>query len=204
MLTLTDNLLIGSGHHRKVFFYPNDNTKCIKIDTKFKAIKNKLKNPHFYKKIRSLETFGENIKELRYYKKLLNKDKNGENVFNNIPRFYGLVNTNFGDGIVVEYINGIPLNFFLAKEGLTLRVKNAFRELYSNFIQYNIEIRDFIPSNYFVKELNNDQIKIYIIDGIGNSNFLPYSEWFSFIGKKKTIRRINKMILILKTFIFFI
>ena len=70
--------------------------------------------------------------------------------------------------------------------------------LLENYIQYNIEIRDFIPSNYFVKELNNDQIKIYIIDGIGNSNFLPYSEWFSFIGKKKIIRRINKMILILK------
>jgi len=36
-----------------------------------------------------------------------------------------------------------------------------------------------------------DQYRLVIVDGLGNSEFIPVSDWFKFLARKKVERRIQ-------------
>ena len=162
ILILNKQDLISQGGNRLVFKYPNDSTKVIKVESKIKLLRRKITNKHFWKRFRHYSRFGENKTEIKYYNNTLLKKKK-KNIFKNIPMFYGTVNTNYGEGMVVEYIKGKNLYEYIKENGLTHNLKIAFKNLYTNLIDNCIEIRDFQPSNFIVKEmpLQND-IYIYI------------------------------------------
>ncbi len=194
MIILKENLLIGEGGRKKIYLDPRDNTKCIKITPleRKKLVKKTAK--HWYKKIRSLDSFDENIVEMKAHKNMKNRD---EDAYNHIPKFYGAVETNFGWGIVVDYLdNIISLKDFITKYGVTDDIMTAIKEMFLNFIKNNIEIRDYTSINYMVKFINNKP-KIYLIDGLGAANLIPLHK-IPYFGKKQTIRRLKKMLILLK------
>lgn len=110
--------------------------------------------------------------------------KNPE-IYSNIPKFYGTVETNIGNGIVVEYIdNSVSLENFIKSYGVTQELLLALKEMFNIFIKNNIEIRDFKSDNYLVKNIDG-KLRVYIVDGLGNANFIPISEWIPYFGRKK-------------------
>lgn len=199
IINLTKDLLIGEGSHRSVYLLPknipnelkSDSQKCIKVDGKIKALRNKAKNKRWYKQWRPVKYFGENHKEIKGYKKLAKKNPI---VFSIIPRFYGVYKTNMGEGMVVDYINNsISLKKYIREKGVSNGFLAALKDFISILVNNRVEIRDFFLDNYIVKEILGKP-HIYLIDGIGNANFIPISEWIPFVGKMKIIRRVNKIL----------
>lgn len=194
MLVLKENLLVGEGGRKKIYLDPRDNTKCIKITPleRRKFIKSTTK--HWYKKFRSLNSFDENTVEMKAHRNMKNKDNDA---YNHIPKFYGGIETNFGWGIIVEYLNNIiSLRDFIIKYGVTDDLIKAIKEIFLNFIKNNIEIRDYTSINYMVKFVDNKP-KIYLIDGLGTANLIPLHR-IPYFGKKQTIRRLKKMLVLLQ------
>lgn len=194
MLVLKENLLVGEGGRKKIYLDPRDNTKCIKITPleRKKFVKSTAK--HWYKKFRSLNSFDENTVEMKAHRNMKNKDNDA---YNHIPKFYGDIETNFGWGIIVEYLNNIiSLRDFIIKYGVTDDLIKAIKEMFLNFIKNNIEIRDYTSINYMVKFVDNKP-KIYLIDGLGTANLIPLHR-IPYFGKKQTIRRLKKMLVLLQ------
>lgn len=98
---LEKNKFLARGSHR--FIYTHETIgkyKCLKIALPEGQKILRSQNKHWYKRIKPLSCFNENKKEIKGYK-VLNK-KNNE-IFEFIPRFYGVIKTNLGKAIVVDY-----------------------------------------------------------------------------------------------------
>ncbi|MDO4920618.1 MAG: YrbL family protein [Phascolarctobacterium sp.] len=81
MLNLSEELFLGKGTHKKCYLHPEDSSKCIKM-------------AYTYEGEDDLQ------RELRYLKVLRRKGKN----YSVLPRYYGAVATNLGEGHVYEYL----------------------------------------------------------------------------------------------------
>lgn len=193
MLQLNKDLLIGKGGRREVYLDPNDKSKCIKITPLANKIAGRNSTKHWYKKLRPLKCFDENTNELKAYKYMIKKYGINSNVFNHIPKFYNEINTNLGWGIEVEYLKNIEsLKNFIDKNGVNEQLISALKDIFSNFVEYNVEIRDYTPLNYVVKYVDN-KLKIYMIDGLGSAILIPIHR-IKYFGKKQIKRRIGKML----------
>ena len=93
---------IAEGSHRRIYLHDNYPGKCLKITMIEGQRYLKENTPHFWKKLRPLSWFDESRKEIRAYRILENKK---QEIFDFIPRFYGLVKTNLGNAMLVDYID---------------------------------------------------------------------------------------------------
>lgn len=186
-----EKFLIAEGSSRQIYQYPDDLSKCIKITTEEGKLYHKNRNKHWYKKLKPLNSFDESLKEIKAYKKFKYKDSA---IYNHIPKFYGIVKTNLGDGMVLDYINdSVSLFEFINIYGVTDDLISAMKEIFTVFIKNNIEIRDYTSNNFLVKKINGN-LRIYFIDGLGNANLIPISELIPYFGMKKIVRRLKKML----------
>ena len=191
MINLDEKLLVGKGGRREVYLDPRDTggKKCIKVTPIQNKLVAKAVNKHWYKKFRSLEYFDENNTEIKAYRHIKN-----EKVYENLPRFYGIVETNLGRGIVVDYIDKITLlKDFIENYGVTDNLLKALKKMFQNFISNGVEIRDYTLLNYAVKIVDGE-LRVYMIDGLGNANLIPLNRWIPYFGRKQTIRRIKRML----------
>lgn len=182
---------LAKGSHRAIYLHPFDQKKCIKIVMKECQQKMREKNTHWYKKIRPLAWFDENKKEIKAYTIL---NKKNEEIFNYIPKFYGVIHTNLGDGMLIDYVdNSITLLQYIKNYGFSYQLQEALLQTLKVLYQNNIQIRDQHPDNYIIQFLKDNQIKIELIDGIGNSQLIPLANYITFIGQKQIKRRFNKL-----------
>ena len=143
--------------------------------------------------------YNENYYDLRFYKINLHKKE----IFDYIPKFYGICKTNLGIGLVVEYMvdtnnNKIPiLKEHINKNGINDNLLEAIKKLWTVIIDNNIQIRAPHSENFLVKNDNNN-LKIYMIDGFGSPNLIPLLDYIPCLGKKKIIKKFNLFIKSLK------
>ena len=52
--------------------------------------------------------------------------------------------------------------------------------------------RDLLPHNIIAVADSPERFRLVIVDGIGNSEFLPLSHWFKFCARAKIERKIRK------------
>lgn len=199
MLKLGKENFFCSGGNRDIYYYSNK-TKLVKI-TKTEALKERKSRTNIFKKIRPLKYFDENYEDFSFFRKL---KKNGLGC-NFVPKFYGFVKTNLGYGIVSENIlnyNGtqaINLEDFIKNllngtytADINLKLKSAFYNLVENMVETNFICKELKDFNIVVRENKNGTYKFYIIDGFGNSEFIPVSNYIKILGTCKIIRQCKR------------
>jgi len=152
---LDEKHFIGKGHQRVCYIHPDDDTKVIKVITK------KHKVPNFK---------SQNLIEFLYYK--LAEDRIED--FSFMPKCYGWVKTNEGDGLVfdrVQNYDGSPV--------LTLRhaikagqitgeeAKPLIHELNDYLKKNSLLFVDAVISNILLQKLDKDKYRLVIVDGLG-------------------------------------
>lgn len=189
-ITLNKNDYLAKGSHRAIYLYPLDKNKCVKIVMKERQQFMKARNKHWYKKLRPLSWYDENRKEIKAYK-ILNK-KNPE-IFNYIPKFYGIVHTNLGDGMLIDYVNNsFTLLKYIKHYGFNKTLQEELLKISTILYRNNIQTRDPNLNNYVVQVIDENRIQVKLIDGIGNSQLIPLADYITFIGQKQIKRRFNK------------
>lgn len=175
MLTLDETCLVGRGAHRECHRHPEDGNLCIKI-----------------------VVFGdgsESRREKQYYRHLNRRQIS----WDMIPRFHGDVETNLGRGSVFDLILDSDgkvsksLRYYLSsKAELRAHHEDLSRALYAlkNYLldQRIITMR-LKPKNIACKKMKSGSFRLFVIDNIGNSDFIPICNHSRFMARKKILRK---------------
>ena len=175
VIELDPHALVGKGLHRECFVHPNDPMRCIKIVVSGSG--------------------NENRREQGYYAELARKGISWEM----LPKFYGLVETNLGEGAVFDLIRdydgriSLTLRHYLSSEQFTALHGNALREalqaLKGYLLQHRIITMTLKPKNILFQMDSADTGKLVIVDNIGNSDFIPLVKFSSRLAKWKILRK---------------
>ncbi len=175
MLELSEDLLIGSGKHRRCFRHPTDNNLCVKV---------------FFDGFNK-----EFLREQKYYKSLQHTPA----VFDHIPRYYGEFDTNLGEGSVFDLIQdddgavSRTLDTYLkAADGQQQppdELIPALLQLKTFMLHHNIITTDLNSRNIACQRQAGRFSRFYLIDDIGNSEYLPICDYSSFFAHRKVIRK---------------
>ncbi len=176
---------VAKGGNRWVFLHPDDPKKCIKILFPEKTAKAKRKRAVWYKKLRPLSAFDDNIQE---HKALSDLSKRlPEAAQRHFPKSYGFVETNLGRAIVVDYFTdatGTPSPSLLQLKDVPSKALDAFFAVVQT---HCIITRDFLPHNLLYVDG-----RIVMIDGLGNSDFIPIASLSRRWGVRKIQRKIAR------------
>jgi hypothetical protein len=175
MLTLESSALIGRGLRRECYFHPEDENKCIKVV---------VAGDH-----------KETVREQSFYRLLEKRNI----AWRMLPRFYGNVETNLGEGAVFELIrdyNGAvskTLAHYLSANNETDRdfqySYQALHQLKRYLLKWKIVTVALTPPNIVYKKTRESEGFLVVIDNIGNSDFIPICNYVAWMATRKIHRK---------------
>jgi len=164
---------IGRGKERACYVHPEDPRKAIKISTGKISTQSR--------------------REIKFYRGL---EKRGGVTDKHIPNFYGLCDTNLGQGIVVDLIRNYdgeisrPLNWYLAQGFPIGEFEPYLDELKQSFLQNLIIFNhDLTIGNLLVQKSSAIMVRLVAIDGLGDVIALDWLNSFPFLVRRKIRRR---------------
>jgi len=123
--------------------------------------------------------------------------RKGDKVWRHFPRCFGIVKTDLGDALCQELIReedgsiAKTLGFYLNEKSVTKEMKRAVDEFLLFLLNNMIVVRDLRTENLIVRKKTGD-LSVYMIDGIGNADFLPIADISNTWTKYKIKRKLNK------------
>jgi hypothetical protein len=175
VLQLDESNPFATGGHRDCYVHPEDPDKCIKIVAR---------GDH-----------KEALRECAYYKHLENRNIS----WCMLSRYYGEVRTNLGPGFVFEltrdYTGEVskPMHCYHPSagdqgddvEGLS----QSIAELKSYTIDQKIVTMTLKTKNILYQRISPTEGKLVIVDGVGNSDYIPICNYVDFMAVMKIKRR---------------
>jgi len=175
MVHIDKSALIGKGHHRECYQHPEVNNLCIKVDAPG--------NPK------------ENRREKKYYRYLVNRGI----CWDMIPAFHCVIETNMGPGSVFDLIldeegaASKSLQHYLSSDNKTAafydRLSASLHALKDYMLQQRIVPMTLKPKNILCKKLDCGDFRLFIIDNIGNSDFIPICNYSRYLARRKILRK---------------
>ena len=175
MINLEKSSLVGKGYHRECYRHPEDSNLCIKVVVHGNSDEIK--------------------REKKYYRHL---KKRGIS-WDMLPRYYGEMETNLGTGYIFDLVtdnNGNvskTLEYYLSSktqfEAHSEPLSSALCELKKYLLCQRIIPMTIKPKNIACQEIGHKRFRLYLVDNIGNSDFIPictYNKWFA---EKKILRK---------------
>ena len=175
MLYLDRANLIGRGRHRECYKHPGNRDLYIKLIVKDSPLEIK--------------------REKQYYRHL---QKRGIS-WDMIPRYYGDAETNLGLGSVFDLISdhdlvvSKSLEYYLSSEEQTEKCYESLSEslhlLKKYLLDNNIVTMDLKPYNILCQKNESGISRLFLVDNIYNSEFIPVSNYSTFFAKRKIARK---------------
>ena len=180
MISLSSDTRFGKGLHRECFVHPDDPALCIKV-----------------------VTYGnqqETKREQHYYQQLQKRNI----AWDLLPKFHGNIETSMGPGAVFDLIRdhdgqiSKTLEHYLADNSFIKNQKqqldSALVELRKYLLKHSVMSMAMKPKNIVYQLSESGQGKLFIIDNIGNSDFIPICNYVPYLANKKIIRRWDRFI----------
>ena len=169
---------IGQGKERSCFIHPDDPQKAIKISTG--------------------GIDAQSRREIKFYQKLKRRNVTGNP---HVPGFYGLCETNLGQGIVVDLIRdrdgnvSKPLNWYLG-EGYPIEAFEPYLEELKQVFLRNLIIfnHDMTIGNLLFQKVSDNQAHLVAIDGLGDVVALDWFDALPFLVRRKIKRRWSRFL----------
>ena len=195
MIDLSNVTPFAEGGNRKCFVHPNNKDRCLKVVHPGLVEKIK-KNKPWYKKLRSNDSFDDNLREQAAYNQKALRDEN-QDLWTHLAKWYGMTETNIGMASETELIrNGEEiaetLESYLFREGLTDEISEAIENFHIWLRAHLIFTKNLIPHNLVLYK-NDNKLIIKIIDGLGSQAFLPLPNYSNYFAKRYIERRIELM-----------
>jgi len=193
MLILSDETLIGRGGWRECHFHPMREDRCLKVQRPDKSLAQRRAIDPFYKRLRPLSYYDQNLRDIAEFKKLWAQVK-GVTV-PPLPKVDGLVDTNLGQALCMELIRDAdelvsqPLRVFIAENGFTDDVRQALDDLECKHLDKALFLRDASLANVLVQRLKNNQLRMLFIDGVGDHAVIPVSRIVKTVARKRIAKK---------------
>lgn len=195
MLELNDDLIFAEGGRRFCFVHPSDPNRCVKTLSENGDPLKRKKVAVWYKKLRPLSMFDDNLRELKSFQDL---EKKGEAVWRYFPRCYGIKKTSRGDGIVTDLIRDADgqisqtVRQYVKARGKTRELMVALDGFFVFLQTQRLVTRDILDHNLVIQVRKEGVVRVVMIDGFGSSEVLPFSRWFKTVGQRKVARKIAR------------
>ena len=169
---------IGKGSERKCFLHPHDDAKAIKVSYE--------QNIGRSKQTRT---------ETRYYRQL---HRRRHDDWRHLPRYYGEVQTDQGEGFVVELVRDYDgevsksFDFYLKRDG----IEPYYGELEAyldSFLRHCIIFNyGMMPKNILRRRTSETEGELVLIDGLGDVTFIKFPNRIPWFARRKIRRRWDK------------
>ena len=173
-----DDEAIGLGQERACYRHPQDEAKVIKVQRG--------------------EEDKQTRRELRLYKWLQRRQLKE---YNHIPRDYGQVQTNHGEGFVVDlvddYDGSVSQSLYqLFEQGYPLSEFYPYLEelkhyMLDNRIVFSVDMGRF---NILFRKLSPRKARLVVIDGLGNHSAFNWLDNFEYFARRKINRRWDRFV----------
>ena len=195
MIDLNGVTPFAEGGNRRCFVHPNNPNRCLKV-IHSGLLESIIKNNPWYKKLRSAESFDDNLRERDAYNQKALRNDNSE-TWKHLAKWYGMVETTIGAASETELIKNEnlvaeTLESYLFANGFTDEIKLSIEQFHDWLRKNLILTKNLIPHNLVLKRVNNDII-IKIVDGLGSQAFIPLPDYSNFFAKRYVERRIELM-----------
>jgi hypothetical protein len=182
---LSEKEFVGEGIQKRCYIHPNDNSLCIKIV--FTHSKYSQKQP---------------IREMKYNEKLKNRN------IPILPKYYGKISTNFGEGYMYELVKddvggdkpaiSLSLHDYLFSDLLLQenfdRIADGLKTLKADMLFYKVITMALYPGNLLYKKDNSGLGRFVIIDDIGTAALIPIEYYFTFAAHARINRKWERLI----------
>lgn len=175
MLELDTATLVGKGLHRECYEYPGDSTRCVKIVVAGNS--------------------DENRREARYYQRLARRRVS----WDMLSVFHGLEPTSRGEGAVFDLIRDYDgcvsqtLRHYLESQALSASneviLVGALADLKVYLLRNRIVTMTLKSKNILLQKTAQDAGKLVIVDNVGNSDFIPLSNYIGSLARRKILRK---------------
>ena len=169
---------IGTGQERVCYLHPQDAGKVIKIQ---KGATDK-----------------QTRRELALYKHLSRRKMNN---FEHIPRYYGMIQTNLGEGFVVDLISDFDGNvskslWWHFERGYPVAEFQPYLEelkkyLLDNLVVFSVDMGRY---NILFQKTSPHQARLVVIDGLGNHTAINWLDNIAYFARRKIKRRWRRFI----------
>ena len=169
---------IGSGQERVCYLHPGDETRLVKLQ----------------KGTADTQT----RRELTEYTRLARR---GMSNFEHIPQFYGAVETNMGEGFVVDCVADYDGNISRSlwwhfERGYPVSEFSSYlddlrRYLLDNQIVFSVDMGRY---NILFQKLSPERARLVVIDGLGNHTAINWLDNVGFFVRRKIRRRWQRFI----------
>lgn len=196
-IKLKDSEPFAQGGNRLCFVDPRDCNKCIKVARPGRSAAEKRLQAPVYKRLRSLFYYDDNLRELDSYQRI---DRYvGADAWRQMPRSFGMVDTDLGPGIATALVrdaNGSiskTLRDRLRRCGYDSHFRAAV-EVFEGFLRATaLPTRDLLLHNLVAQEeTEGGPFRIFLIDGFGSSDLIPFTYWAKGLARRKVERKIQK------------
>ena len=171
MITLTDDLYLGTGMHKTVYAHPTDKNLCVKI---------------------LHTTPDEDLDREFRYRKALGKRADKMTL---LTKYFGEVETSKGKGYLFERVinydgsaSPTMLDIFEAtikdKKNLPA-VEKILLDFKRVYFEENILLAGIDADNYLVQKISPTECRVRIIDNLGTSAFIPLAYYFDLFATKR-------------------
>lgn len=170
--------IIGKGTERICLQDPEDSSQCVKLSEKSSA--------------------KQTYREIVFFEKLKNKNTQ----FTHIPEYLGKILTEtkvgFKQQVILDEDNRISLNLaeYINQQGEDLDINKLLFAILTlkNYLVHNRIIpSDLVSTNLLVKQ-TKEGITLYLIDGFGNTEFIPVSDFIPYLMTKKIKRKFKRFL----------
>ena len=182
------------GGTRRCYVHPEDATLCVKVLRPDRTAAARLADAKGWRKLKGRRGFDDQRKELKAYRELRAR---GQADWTHVPRCYGAIETDQGVGVVSDlrrnWDGGYPSNLEqLLPNGMTPALRAAIAEFKAWLLRDLFLTRDLLPHNIIAVAGSPSRYHLVIVDGVGNSELVPVSNWLKTCARSKVERKLRK------------
>ncbi len=195
MIQLDSQEPFAIGGTRRCYLHPSDPSRCIKVLREDRTPEKRRELATGLKKFRSVSHWDDQDKEISAYRDLMRR--HGSELWRHVPRFLGVVETDLGTGIVTQVFRNFDSTFPLnldqqVPHGIDKPLEEAIGTFKTWLRKELVLTRDLLPHNIIAVREDVNRCRLVIVDGLGNSEWIPISSWSKAIARRKIERKIVK------------
>jgi hypothetical protein len=190
-IDLEDKQPLVSGAYRDVYQHPHDDNLLVKV-VKPLAVERYAKRASLYNSWRGNWQYRNQSREIEEYLALRRR---GQHTLPFIQHFVGVVDTDFGFGMVVRKVRGrdgelAPTVMELVERGgLTPEIRRWMADLLTDVVRNHIVFGDISGKNIVHADDEEHGNRLVIIDGLSDRLLLPVNSWSPIVNRVYCERR---------------
>lgn len=195
MLELARRAPLAEGGNRLVFVHPDDPDRCVKVAHPKVSLAAKRARKGIKGRLKPASSFDDNAEEWRVMRQL---QSSVPDIGEHIPHCDGFVDTDLGAGLVSKLVRSadgnvaLPLKMVVWEQGLSDELTQALDVLEAFWVERAVPSRALILHNVIVEQRETGA-HLWVIDGVGSSDFWPFAKWSRHLGRAKAQRKIDDL-----------